>query len=58
MTQEEMYEASFGRPRDYFRLSLEAQWAIDKALGILDWDGFGLTPEQSARYKAHYASDT
>lgn len=27
------------RPSNYFNLSGEDQWAIDKRLGILDWDG-------------------
>jgi hypothetical protein len=27
------------RPIDYAELSPEEQWAIDKRLGILDWDG-------------------
>ena len=30
------------RPYDFFRLTQEEQWAIDKELGILDWDGFDL----------------
>lgn len=41
------HEASLGplasqakkRPADYLKLSAETQWAIDKSLGILDWDG-------------------
>jgi hypothetical protein len=27
------------RPADFETLSPRAQWAIDKTLGILDWDG-------------------
>ncbi len=27
------------RPADYFELSARRQWAIDKALVILDWEG-------------------
>ena len=27
------------RPDNFFELSGETQWAIDKSLGILDWDG-------------------
>lgn len=27
------------RPSNYFSLSPEEQWSIDKNLGILDWDG-------------------
>lgn len=41
------------RPADFFELSAETQWAIDKSLGILDWDGV-LTPEEQARFEAHY----
>jgi hypothetical protein len=54
MTEEEMYEKSFERPRNYFRLSAEEQWAIDKNLGILDWWGKGLSAEQKKRYRDHY----
>lgn len=41
-------EQALKRPADYNGLSLEAQWAIDKRLGILDWDP---TPEEVARYR-------
>jgi hypothetical protein len=27
------------RPANYADLSAQEQWAIDKRLGILDWDG-------------------
>lgn len=27
------------RPANYAELSAEEQWAIDKELGLLDWDG-------------------
>lgn len=54
MTQLEMYEKSFERPKNYFHLSSDKQWDIDKTLGILDWDGEGLTKEQIERYKSHY----
>lgn len=53
MTQDQMFEASFRRPKDYFSLSAESQWAIDKSLGILDWEG-GLTGADLARFEAHY----
>lgn len=39
MTEREMYEASYKRPSNYFKLSSQSQWEIDKALGILDWIG-------------------
>lgn len=58
MTQAEMFLASFMRPSSYFELSAESQWATDKSLGILDWDGSGangpMTPEEKERFEAHY----
>jgi Spy/CpxP family protein refolding chaperone len=54
MTQQEMYEASFGRPRNYMKLSAQRQWDIDAGLGILDWDGLNLTAEQKQRIKDYY----
>jgi hypothetical protein len=27
------------RPSNYCEMSAQEQWAVDKALGILDWDG-------------------
>ena len=53
MTQKQMFEKSFQRPIDFFELSAETQWAIDKSLGILDWDG-NLTEEELKRFKEHY----
>jgi hypothetical protein len=49
-----LFEASFQRPRNFFDLSPREQWDIDKRLGILDWDGEGLTDEDRERLKAHY----
>jgi hypothetical protein len=54
MTQQEMFEASFRRPKNYFKLSGADQWAIDKKLGILDWDGSDLSPDQITRFHTHY----
>jgi hypothetical protein len=54
MTEREMFEKSLERPRNYFQLSGEEQWAIDKALGILDWQGEGLTAEDWKKIKEHY----
>ena len=45
MTEREMFEASFQRPKNFFKLSAERQWEIDKELGILDWEGDGLVQE-------------
>jgi hypothetical protein len=54
MTQREMFEKSFQRPRNYFKLSGERQWEIDKDLGILDWDGKNLSKADKLRIKNHY----
>lgn len=45
MTELEMFETSFQRPKNYFNLSPERQWEIDKDLGILDWIGNDLSKE-------------
>jgi len=54
MTEREMFELSFQRPRNFLNLSPDAQWAIDKSLGILDWEGTGLNEEDLKRFNAHY----
>lgn len=54
MTEREMFEKSFERPRSYFYLSEKEQWEIDDSLGILDWQGKDLSPEDKKRIKAHY----
>ncbi len=54
MTERQMYEASFQRPSNYFKLSTERQWEIDKQLGILDWVGEDLSQEDIERFKNHY----
>jgi hypothetical protein len=54
MTEREMFEKSFQRPKDYFKLSARQQWDIDSRLGILDWNGDGLTEEDLKRFDAHY----
>jgi len=54
MTEREMFEKSFQRSKNYFKLSAEDQWAIDKRLGILDWNGDGLTEADIKRFQAHY----
>lgn len=53
-TEREMFEKSFERPSNYFKLSGERQWEIDEALGILDWAGEGLTEEDKLRFQNHY----
>ncbi len=49
-----MFEKSFQRPTNYFNLEEERQWAIDKSLGILDWQGDNLNTEDLLRYAEHY----
>ena len=49
-----MFEKSFQRPSNFFRLSGEDQWEIDKKLGILDWKGEGLTEEDVNRLKEYF----
>jgi len=41
MNEREMFEKSFQRPSNFFKLTPERQWEIDKDLGILDWMGGG-----------------
>lgn len=54
MTNDQMFEESFKRPKNYFHLSPEEQWRIDDRLGILDWDGSNLTEEQRKKFREHY----
>ena len=55
MTEREMFEASFKRPKNYLKLSNKAQWRIDSNLGILDWKGEGLSAEDTKRFHKHYS---
>lgn len=54
MTEREMFEKSFERPKNYFKLTSAKQWEIDRKLGILDWLGSGLSPEDIRRFERHY----
>lgn len=54
MTEREMFEKSFQRPKNFFKLSSREQWQIDSQLGILDWEGLGLSREDEKRFKEHY----
>jgi hypothetical protein len=54
MNEKQMFEKSFQRPSNFFKLSGERQWEIDKELGILDWVGQDLTDEEKKRFKDHY----
>jgi len=54
MNEKEMFEKSFERPSNFFKLTGERQWEIDKMLGILDWVGGNLTAEEKVRFHDHY----
>jgi len=54
MTEREMFEKSFERPSNYFKLSETRQWDIDSDLGILDWKGDDLTDDDMKRFNKHY----
>lgn len=54
MTEKEMFELSFRRPSNYFKLSEEQRWKIDEKLGILDWTGEGLSKKDMKRFRNHY----
>lgn len=56
MTQREMFETSFQRPRNFFKLSTREQWEIDKKIGILDWDRYvaGLGKADAKRVRDYY----
>lgn len=57
LTEREMFEKSFERPKNFLSLSPRQQWDIDKRLGILDWGGEGLTEEDKKRCYAHYKEE-
>lgn len=54
MTEREMFEKSFERPKNYFKLSMARQYEIDEELGILDWNGDDLTEEDKKRIEEYY----
>lgn len=49
-----MFEKSFERPTNFFNLSGQEQWNIDKKLGILDWVGENLSKQDIKRFNNHY----
>jgi len=51
--QRELGLRAFSRPKGYCNLSANTQWESDKMLGILDWDGTGLTEEELKQLKEH-----
>ena len=56
ISQKEMFEKSFQRPTNFFKLSGRQQWDIDANLGILDWEGGNLSDEEMKRFQDHYKS--
>jgi hypothetical protein len=54
MTEREMFEKSFKRPKNFLKLSSERQYEIDKELKILDWQGEGLNSDDMKRVREHY----
>jgi uncharacterized protein YnzC (UPF0291/DUF896 family) len=54
MTEREMFEKSFQRPKNYFKLSIQDQWSHQSSTGLLDWIGEDLTEEDLKRFKARY----
>jgi len=54
MNEQEMFEKSFERPKNYFKLSAKRQWKIDSDLGILDWIGDNLTTEEKNKFYDYY----
>jgi len=52
-----MYEQAQKRPPNYEKLSPQEQWAIDKELGILDWDGKDDRPISTAEQAGKGATD-
>ncbi len=46
-----MVDQALQRPRDYNKLPPSEQWAIDRRLGILDWDP---TPAEREEFKRRY----
>ena len=49
-----MFAKSFERPKNFFTLTEEQRWSIDKELGILDWIGMDLTFDELTKFNAHY----
>jgi hypothetical protein len=56
MTHKESMEAALRRPKNYLKLSPREQWAIDKGLGILDWEGPKTTEEKDLLLNHHGVS--
>jgi len=54
MTEKEMFEKSFQRPKNFFNLDSAERYTIDENLGILDWQGYGFKQVDKERFNAHY----
>lgn len=54
LSEKEMFEKTFQRPSNFFKLSVERQYEIDKELGILDWQGTGFKQKDKERFNNHY----
>lgn len=54
LNQQEMFEASFKRPKNFFALTSQEQWDIDRELGILDMIEISLNCNQKERFNDHY----
>jgi hypothetical protein len=57
LSEREMFEKSFERPKNFFNLSEKEQWTIDNSLGILDWEGNDLNVEDLKKFKDHYKKE-
>ena len=58
LINDEDFQLLMTRPPTFFRLSEEAQWATDEALGLLDVEGGILSPEQEALWAARFFDGT
>lgn len=54
MTQEEMFEKCFERPKNFYKLSYREQQKIDAKLGILAFDVVHLSLERQRRFTAYF----
>lgn len=50
---DDMVAKALKRPKNFLKLHPREQWAIDKKLGILDWDG-PTTDEDYEILKKHF----
>ena len=49
--QRELGLKALERPRGYSNLPARSQWHVDSILGILDWNGTGLTKDEMKQLK-------